>query len=304
MLAPIQILPAHQINCTKWDACIEKNENGLIYAQTRFLDTMADNWHGLVIGDYTTVMPIPWRKKWGIRYAYVPAFMQQQGFSGELNESELIRAMQLLTQWISYGDFNFNFSNTCLQNTFPAISCRNNQKIFLQKKYADLYQHFSSDAKRNIEQSVKENLQIETEWNEDIWNIFHQQMKYPHAPNLQEMQQFKQVCTQFASTNQCIIRWISNKEKQLLAAWVGLKDCRRIYNLLNLTTPLGRKTSANYFLINHLIQTFSEQPIWLDMEGSELPGVHSFYKNWGAQNETYFQLHLNQLPIPLRWIKR
>jgi len=62
MQASIQLLPAHQIDSKKWDTCVDKNENGLIYSQTRFLNAMADNWHGLIIGEYETVMPIPWRK--------------------------------------------------------------------------------------------------------------------------------------------------------------------------------------------------------------------------------------------------
>jgi hypothetical protein len=134
MQAPIQLLPALLINSKKWDACVDKNENGLIYSQTRFLNAMADNWHGLIIGDYATVLPIPWRKKWGIRYAYVPAFMQQQGFTGELNESLLEKAIEVLFQWISYGDFQFNFSNTQLLPLLPNLIERTNQKIDLKKK--------------------------------------------------------------------------------------------------------------------------------------------------------------------------
>ena len=304
MQASIQLLPAHQINSNQWDACVDKNENGLIYSQTRFLNAMADNWHGLVIGDYETVMPIPWRKKWGIRYAYVPAFMQQQGFTGELNESLLAKAIEVLFQWISYGDFQFNYSNAQLLLILPNLIERTNQKIDLNKKHTELYQNFSADAKRNIQQAAKETFQIETTWNEEIWDLFYQQMKYPNAPNRHEIQHFKNDCEIFSQTNQCIVRWVKDEQTGLQAGWVGLADKRRIYNLLNLTTPGGRKTGANYYLIDQVLKEFSEQPLWFDMEGSTLPGVQAFYQNWGAQEETYFQLHHNKLPIPLRWIKR
>jgi len=300
----IQLLPAHQINSNKWDTCVDKNKNGLIYSQTRFLNAMADNWHGLIIGDYATVLPIPWRKKWGIRYAYVPVFMQQQGFTGELNDSLLAEAIEVLFQSISYGDFQFNFSNTPLLPLLPNLIERTNQKIDLNKKYSELYQNYSADAKRNIQQAAKEIFQIENEWNDEIWDLFYQQMKFPHAPNRQEIQQFKNACQLFSQTNQCIVRWIKDEQTGLQAGWVGLIDNHRIYNLLNLTTPKGRKSGANYFLIDQVLKEFCEQPLWFDMEGSTLPGVQAFYQNWGAQKETYFQLHHNQLPIPLRWIKR
>jgi hypothetical protein len=249
-------------------------------------------------------MPIPWRKKWGIRYAYVPAFMQQQGFTGELNKGMLTNATEVLFRWISYGDFQFNFSNTQLHLILPNLIERTNQKINLNNKYTNLYQNYSADAKRNIQLATKETFQIETTWNEDVWDLFYQQMKYPHAPNRQEIQQFKNACKIFSQTNQCIVRWVNDQQTGLLAGWVGLIDNHRIYNLLNLTTPKGRKSGANYFLIDQVLKEFSEQPFWFDMEGSTLSGVQAFYQNWGAQKETYFQLHHNQLPIPLRWIKR
>ena len=149
-------------------------------------------------------MPIPWRKKWGIRYAYVPTFMQQQGFTGELNKSVLAIATEILCKWISYGDFQYNFSNTELIPLLPNLIERTNQKINLNNKYTDLYQNYSADAKRNIQQAAKEIFQIETTWNEEIWDLFYQQMKYPHAPNRQEIQQFKNACQLFSQTNQCL----------------------------------------------------------------------------------------------------
>ena len=58
----LQILPSPLIDTTKWDDCISRSANGLIYASSRYLNAMADNWDGMIIDDYKAVMPLPWRE--------------------------------------------------------------------------------------------------------------------------------------------------------------------------------------------------------------------------------------------------
>ncbi|MBU3744779.1 MAG: hypothetical protein FGM61_09600 [Sediminibacterium sp.] len=304
MPASIQLLPANQIDAERWNACVRNNNNGLIYSQTPMLTALADNWHGLVIADYAAVMAIPWRKKWGIRYAYVPAFMQQLGFTGTLHKSLLQESLPYIEQLISLGDFQFNYDNTAIITAIPDVRKRINQVIDLQQPYQNLYHQFSNDAKRNMHQSEKHNLLIQTAWRDDIWDCFFAEMKTRYAPNMQDIHRFKQACALYFESNECHIRWIENDKKELLAAWVGLQDNRRLYNLLNVTTTEGRKKSANFYLFNSLIQEWCEKPILFDCEGSELPGVQAFYNHWGASTETYFQFRLNRLPFPLHLFKR
>ena len=47
----IQYLSHEQIDKAKWDQCIDNASNGLIYAYSFYLDTMADNWDALVLND-------------------------------------------------------------------------------------------------------------------------------------------------------------------------------------------------------------------------------------------------------------
>ena len=304
MSASIQLLPANQIDADRWNACVRKNKNGLIYSETPMLTALASNWHGLVINDYAVVMPIPWRKKWGFRYAYVPAFMQQLGFTGTLDESMLHESMPYIDNFISLGDFQFNYDNSIILKAIPGVRNRINQVIDLHKSYSDLYQQFSNDAKRNIHQSEKYQFTIQNTWRDDIWDCFFAEMKTRYSPKIQDIDQFKQACGFYFANNACHIRWIENENKALLAAWVGLQDHRRIYNLLNVTTTEGRKKSANYFLFNSLMREWCEKPLLFDCEGSELPGVQAFYNQWGAATETYYQFRLNRLPFPLQLFKR
>ena len=75
-------IPQKQIDKKKWDHCIESAENGLIYGYSFYLDHMAGQWDGIVLGDYQAVMPLPWKKKFGIKYIYQPFLVAQGGVFG------------------------------------------------------------------------------------------------------------------------------------------------------------------------------------------------------------------------------
>ena len=75
----IAYLTYQQINKSKWDDCINKSINKLIYAESFYLDTITENWDAIVLNDYEAVMPLIWKKKFGIKYLYQPAFLQQAG---------------------------------------------------------------------------------------------------------------------------------------------------------------------------------------------------------------------------------
>ena len=83
----IEILPSDKINQYAWDQCVRNNSNGLIYTTSVYLNQLSEQWNGLVLNDYETIMPLPWKKKAGIRYCYTPPFIQQLGITGGLTLS-------------------------------------------------------------------------------------------------------------------------------------------------------------------------------------------------------------------------
>ena len=75
------------MDIAKWDACVCNSNNGLIYATSVYLNFMSDDWNGIVVNNYDCVMPIPWRKKFGIRYCYDVPFVQQLGWFSQYERS-------------------------------------------------------------------------------------------------------------------------------------------------------------------------------------------------------------------------
>jgi hypothetical protein len=52
-----------------------------------------------------------------------------------------------------------------------------------------------------------------------------------------------------------------------------------------------------------LIKEFAGQPIILDFEGSDIPGIAQFNKSFGAEKEFYFKIKINRLPWWLKLLK-
>ena len=75
----ITYLTRTQLNKNEYDNCIHNAPQSKVYALSWYLDIVADNWGALVLNNYEAVMPLPWRKKYGICYVYPPCWTQQLG---------------------------------------------------------------------------------------------------------------------------------------------------------------------------------------------------------------------------------
>ena len=111
----IHYLTYRQIDKTKWDACIDNAPNGLVYAYSYYLDSMAKNWDALVLSagpdtstEYEAVMPLTWNKKYGIHYLYQPAFTACLGVFGKnITVDMLNRFLLAIPPRFKYWDIYF-----------------------------------------------------------------------------------------------------------------------------------------------------------------------------------------------------
>ncbi|MCK7528936.1 MAG: hypothetical protein MZV64_70975 [Ignavibacteriales bacterium] len=55
-------------------------------------------------------------------------------------------------------------------------------------------------------------------------------------------------------------------------------------------------------LMDYFIQENAGKKLILDFCGSNIPGVADWNLGFGAQNHTYYGVHLNNLPLWLKWI--
>ncbi|RPD50769.1 hypothetical protein [Paracnuella aquatica] len=296
--ANIRHLKRAEIDPTKWDACIDASPNGLVYAYSWYLDAMCDQWDGLVLDDYAAVMSIPWRKKWGIKYVYTPAFVQQLGLIGNIGQPLLAIFLSRLPQICSFGDYHLNFDNPN-----PNLVVRSNFLLSLNQQYSTIQKGYNKHLQRNLSRTVNSGLTYEKDdnFNKAITNfrsIFSQDLPGVKKRDYDNLTHF---C---ANNKNWIIRKVIDNSGAIVATALILTAKNRYYLLLPAVTAAGRALSAGHFMIDQFIQEHAGSNAFLDFEGSDLPGVKRFYASFGGVNQPYFFHHWNHLPIPLRWIKK
>lgn len=305
----VQFLKHHQVNKQLWDDCINRSPNGLIYATSIYLDQMSPAWAAVVAPDYSWVMPLTCNTKFGISYLFQPPFTQQTGVFAKA-QTALIPWEEIFTavnKRYRFWEISFNYSTP--QHVFGGeflVAKATNFSLSLGEDYAAIRQAYHGDLKRNLNLSEKFRLVYRPLTDYEI-AINEYKRHYAHRMNhvtSQDYERFRKLVQVLFAQNKVICRQVVNQQNELMATALLLSDGRRLYNMMNTTTAAGRKVAANHCLIDSMIQEFATNELVFDFEGSDLPGVKEFYRNFGAVNQPYFMARYNNLPWLLKLLKR
>ncbi len=297
----IHIIPSAEIDSTKWNEKIEIEENGLIYSTTTYLNTLTNDWCGVVVNDYEVIAAVPFRKKGFIQYCYTPNFIQQLGLIGPVNKETAKEIIATIKKKFRYGSMQFNFLNnpTLLFDTYVE---KTNFILQLNKSFEEISMEYRKDLKGNLEKCKYQLLVYIKSINcETAIELYKGQygIKMKNVNN-SDYQMLIQYCKKnIQKKEQCFTRAIVNADDEILAIALLFKDEKRLYNIANTVTPKGRALFANHLLLSNIIEEFSKQELLFDFEGSMIPGIAAFYSAFGATQEAYFTHHYNNLPFPL-----
>lgn len=294
----IDIIPSDAIDKNRWNSCVEQSSNPLIYGYTYYLDYIADNWSGIVVNDYEAVMPVPWRKKYGITYVYEVPFIQQLGAFSKAEYNDDFFLLTLVNNF-KYGDYNFNYNNKVL-----SIKSHTNYILDLSKDYTTIQANYKSDLLNNLNKAVKEHIAYEVADHAAAIGLY----KSLYAAKLSNVRprdfaNLKNLCDFLQSEGKITARKVVNANQQIIAGALLLNDGKRLYNIANSVTNEGRKKEANHFLFDAIFRDFAGSGLIFDFEGSDIPGVKSFYEKFGITDQRYYSIHFNKLPKLIRWVK-
>lgn len=300
MAGELKIIPSEQIDKKKWNDCIAKCSNGLIYARTEYLDHMTEHWSGIVHEDYETVMPIPWKKKLNITYIPSVPFVQQLGIFSQTDEYKKEKFLAALYQFSSYGDYFFNY-----RNQVPGSGSQTNFILKLDRDIESLLRNFTGDAIQNIKKGASRDFMYSNASIHDAITAFQNLYgsRLSHVTD-EYYRRFEKLCIPLEKANNVLVRKIETSAGEMQSIALLLKDERRLYNLMNSTTDEGRHSGANHFLLYRIWEEFQQTGLIFDFEGSDVPGVKLFYEKFNPVNEPFYHLHFNRLPAPLRWLKK
>jgi len=300
----IQYLPNKQLDKKKWDECITNADNGLIYAYSFYLDIMCKHWDALVLNDYEIVMPLTWNKKYSIRYLYQPFLTAQLGIFGNHITKELVtHFLQKARDSFRYIDISLNSRNT---PGLPGSSIlRKNYVLDLNQSYGHLYKNYSENLQRNIKKAAQ--LSCTTVRNfdaEKVIGLAIQQMRTQGNDAGENVNRFRKLYQYLYQKQMSTTYGITSAQNELLASCVFFFSHNRAYYILVGNHPDSKNTGASHALIDAFIKDHAGKNLLLDFEGSDIPGLATFYSSFGAKLEAYPALKINDLPFYLKWLKK
>lgn len=302
----IRVLKREEIEDKVWNGCVHFAVNAMPYAYTWYLDNIAEEWEGLVMGNYKAVMPLVFNKKFGIEYLYQPSLAQQLGVftSLPITKNLVNTFIDSIPKKYKYIDINLNEINNITEN--KAVSERQNYYIDLNLDYALLKANYSKTTLRKLKKAeTNELLIINNIKPEKFVDFFlnHTAKKVENFdPKIQHT--ILRIIYKALSYQTGAIVGISDKNQELLAANFLLFHPTRIINLLPTSSKEGNDLNAMVFLVDHLLERNSSKRKIFDFEGSMMPGVAQFYKGFGAKEVKYFRYKKNNLPLIYRIFKK
>lgn len=290
----IKYLKHIEIDKTKWNECIMQSVNGLVYGNSWYLDIVCENWDALIIDNYKAVMPLPWKRKFGLKYIYHPFFSQQLGIfykDESYNKvSEIVKHIPL--SFIKY-ELSCNYANKVM-NLTP--NPRVNYTLNIDKSYKELQDSFSDNTKRNIKKGERNYLDIRSNITTDDFLKLKKQnnisgINHTHFDTLHEL------FSMLLNNNYAKIVGSFDNNGTLVGAALFVEFKNRITYLFSASNDIGKSKRVMFAIVNSIIKENTEQGKIIDFEGSMIEGVARFFKGFGAEIEIYNRINKSKIPF-------
>jgi hypothetical protein len=265
---------------------------------------MAANWDALVLNDYEAVMPLTWKRKYGINYLYQPFCTAALGLFGSNITARLLELfLAAIPAKFRYWDIYLNHGNLFTLQRFELYQ-RMNFVLPLQGSYENIAAKFSNNIKRNIKKSIQLECYVEKDFPvNEVISIAKSQSSRLNGIAEDDYDRFQSLYQQLHENKMAITYGIRSALGELLASCVFFFSHNRAFYILVGNHPNGRTLGASHALINAFIKDYSESNLLLDFEGSDMRNLAYFYSSFGAYQEKFTGIKYNRLPAIIKWMK-
>lgn len=287
------ILNRAEIDCYKWDMCVEQSMNTRHYAMSWYLDIVSPNWFGITDEFYSFVLPIPVNKKFGIQYIIQPFLCQQLGcFSQRKLNDEFVSQLYKAVLTIGPLLYSSTYFNSELIKSFLKVYYSPNYELNLSAAYPVLRGNYSSNMRRNIKKAEQHQVEIKVIGPEaKTLNFIYEHSKYSYSQK--EKLMLERIIRGASEKGKAILFGAFNEDDRLLSIAFFLKHQTRITFLASSTSGEGYRMQATSCIFDRLIRVYSGQNYVLDFEGSKFEGIARFYKGFGGRRFEYLTIESN-----------
>ncbi len=300
----INYLHHEDIDFNRWDNCIKASSNAYIYAYSWYLNIVAGEWDALIEDDYVSVFPLPYRKKYGIKYIYQPPFTQQLGlFSTALQDiTKLHQFVLAIPNDFRIVEINLNKYYQAKKHKEYSLKENTTIELDLSSDFVSIQKKFSTNLKRNLKKAKKRELQIDPHIKpEDLINLFKSNKGNElNVYSNEDYNRLGRLMYTLIHKGKGEIQGVRSKENNLLAAALFIHDQQRYIFLFSGLNNEGKAQAAMPFLISSFIESKALSQKVFDFEGSNNPSLARFYQSFGGSQHLYYGLRYYRLSIPLK----
>lgn len=290
----IRYIQHKDIDKPRWDAALEACVNALPYAYSWYLDSVSgQSWDALVLDDYAALFPLPVKRKFFIPMVYQPFFTQQLGLFAR-DEATL----QLLPDFLKAIPRKFLrvYLHLNAENAVASPTRRLTHQVALNTDYSYIYSNYSSVVVNNLKRIVNQGMAAESSADVYTFLRFMQEQLGGKLSDLApgDIKRLEHLLLEVLERKKGFIRYALDKEGNRIAGTCIVRSNNRCIYLLAASTTAGKKKNGMTFLIDSMFQELAGKDIVFDFEGSMIPGIARFNKNFGGQ-EVYFSCFSRRL---------
>lgn len=276
----IKLLHHKEIDFQLWDEVVNQSINFLIYAESWYLNAVSPEWEALIGGNYEYLMPLPVKKKFGVKYIVQPVLTQQLGIFSK-HDIDLDTFKKFLAK-IPYLSYEMQLNE---KNNFSEGVTRINLLLDLNLPATELRRNFTKNTLRNIAKAKTNENSTDRQVSVDDFLKFYRdtETNYDRA----NIGITYELLTKASKAQRLEIFGVRDEDKKLIAALCLLKSGKRIINLLPISNEKGKEQFAMFQLIDAVIVEYAGGELIFDFEGSMIEGVARFYRGFGSYEVHY-----------------
>ena len=293
------------LDLEKYNTCIEKSNQSKVFAFSWYLDIVAENWSVLVYKDYNAVMPIPWKKKFFIKYVYPPFWLLELGVFSLDDKFDIQLFFKALFSKFKFVETRLNSKNK-LNISRKYLKDGQMQVLKLEDDYTSILSNFRKDRKKDLQRAFKNDLT--EKWNDNpnyLITLFKNNVG-KRTSNIidKDYDNLQKLISTCIKKRVGEVLSIYDKNNNIVASGFFLKHKKEVTILVSSTDFKNRKNGANTFLIDRAIYKYEKNFDVFNFGGSSMQTVAKYFLSFEAITLSYQQLKYNKLPFYIKFFKR
>lgn len=300
----IRHLRHNEIDKGAWDALLARSGHARWYARSRVLDLAAPGWEALVDTDAGAIMPLTWRRKWGVDYLYNPYGLQQLGVFAPEVDAPLCKAfLDAIPARFRYVDIWLNEAMHPAPHLAAQLLPQQNQTLRTDAQVDALRSAYSQGHRRNLRKAQPPAIRTEGIGPGTFIHLFEHTTGRRHGGSPPgSLPRLQAVIADALAEGTGNITGVHDGTT-LVAAICTITWGGRSILLKSANDERGQAMHAMFHLVDHWIATHAGTGVVLDFAGSNTPGVARFNAGFGATATTYIRFRWNRLPWPFRYMR-